>query len=334
MGQHSVLETRNPALPCILSTMPDITHRFVNANGIRIHLAEAGEGFPVLMCHGWPELWYSWRHQLKALAEAGFHAIAPDMRGYGETDAPADPAAYRTSVICADMAGILDALGYEKAVIVGHDWGGFHIWQFALRYPHRTAKVIGLNTPYAPAGPVPPTEALRQRFGEDGYYQLWNQHPGRSEGEMEADLRGNLAKIFHGFAHAENLRTFAMVGGDKSGLFTRIPATPSLLSDEELDVYVRAFEKTGTRGSFNWYRAMDLNWEDQQEIKDPTIPVPALMITAENDLILRPAMAEPMRQWIPDLRIVQVKNCAHWTQQEHPDEVNRLILEFIADLKS
>ena len=145
--------------------MAEVSHRMVLANGIRMHVAEAGTGFPVILCHGWPELWFSWRHQLRALADAGFRAIAPDMRGYGETDAPADPALYRTAVICADILGLLDALGLERAVIVGHDWGGYHVWQFGLRYPERCARLVSLNTPYAPPGSAPPTRALRERFG-------------------------------------------------------------------------------------------------------------------------------------------------------------------------
>ncbi|HEX2501706.1 MAG TPA: alpha/beta hydrolase [Methylomirabilota bacterium] len=313
--------------------MAEIRHRSIRANGIRMHVAEAGDGFPVVMCHGWPELWYSWRHQLGALADAGFRGIAPDMRGYGETDAPADPAEYRTSVVCADILGLLDALGLERAVIVGHDWGGYHLWQFGLRHPERCAKLVGLNTPYAPPGPVPPTRALRERFGEDGYYMLWHQTPGRSEAELEADLRGNLAKVFKGFEHAGDLWTMATLGGGRGSLLGGVSAEGCFLTDEELDVYVRAFARTGTRGSFNWYRALDLNWKDARRIADPTIRVAALMITAENDPILRPAMAAPMPQWIPGIRIANIPRCSHWTQQERPAEVNRLLLDFIAELR-
>jgi pimeloyl-ACP methyl ester carboxylesterase len=313
--------------------LAEIRHHGVRANGIRVHVAEAGAGFPVVMCHGWPELWYSWRHQLGALAEAGFRAIAPDMRGYGETDAPADPREYRTSVICADIRGLLDALGLERAAIVGHDWGGYHVWQFGLRHPERCAKLVGLNTPYRPPGPAPPTQWLRERFGEDGYYVLWHQTPGRSEAELEADLRGNLRKIFKGFEHAGDLGTMATLGGGRGSLLGAVSPEGCFLRDEELEVYVRAFAETGTRGSFNWYRAIDLNWEDERQMADPTIRVPALMITAENDPILRPALAAEMPTWIPGLRIANVPRCSHWTQQERPAEVNRLLLEFLADLR-
>jgi pimeloyl-ACP methyl ester carboxylesterase len=312
--------------------MAEVRHHTVRANDIRVHVAEAGAGFPVVMCHGWPELWYSWRHQLVALADAGFRGIAPDMRGYGDTDAPADPAAYRTSVICADILGLLDALGLDRAVIVGHDWGGYHVWQFGLRHPERCAKLVGLNTPYAPPGPMPPTQRLRERFGADGYYVLWHQTPGRSEAELEADLRGNLRKIFKGYEHAADLWTMATLGGGHGTLLGGVSAEGCLLSDAELDVYVRAFGRTGTRGSLNWYRAMDLNWEDERRIADPTIRVPALMITAENDPVLRPALAEPMPKWVPGVRIVNIPRCSHWTQQERPAEVNLLLLDFLADL--
>jgi pimeloyl-ACP methyl ester carboxylesterase len=313
--------------------MAEIRHRTIRANEIRMHVAEAGEGFPVVMCHGWPELWYSWRHQLPALAAAGFRAIAPDMRGYGGTDAPAEPAEYRTSAICADILGLLDALGLERAVVVGHDWGGHHVWQFGLRHPDRCAKLVGLNTPYRPPGPVPPTQWLRERFGEDGYYMLWHQRPGRSEAELEADLRGNLRKIFKGFEHARDLWTMATLGGGQGRLLDGVSSEGCFLTDAELDVYVRAFAETGTRGSFNWYRALDLNWEDEREIADPTIRVPTLMITAEHDPILRPDLAAGMPKWIPGVRIENIPRCSHWTQQERPGEVNRLLLDFLADLR-
>lgn len=314
--------------------MAEVRHSFIETNGIRMHVAEAGEGLPVVFVHGWPELWYSWRHQLAALSEAGYRAIAPDMRGYGETDAPADPNQYRTSVICADIAGLLDALGLEKAVIVGHDWGGYHIWQFGLRYPERTIALVGLNTPYSPPTPIPSSQALHAAFGEGdrGYYMLYFQEPGQAEAELEADVRGNLAKIFHRYDRAQDLWTFATVGGDGSGVLTRVEPGGTLLTDSELDVYASAFERTGFRGGFNWYRAMDLNWEDARALPSSTINLPALMITAENDLILRPQAAEPMREHIPGLRIEHIKNCSHWTQQERPAEVNAYLLDFLAGL--
>ncbi len=336
MARNPIAAGMIPAiLPGAQPMSTEIRHHFIRANGIRMHVAEAGEGFPVVFCHGFPELWYSWRHQLPALAEAGFRAIAPDMRGYGDTDAPPDSSEYRTSVICADIAGLLDALDLEKAVIVGHDWGGYHIWQFGLRYPERTERLIGLNTPYNPPGPVPPSAALHAAFGagDRGYYMLYFQQPGQAEAEIEADVRGNLAKVMHRFDRAQDLWTFATVGGDGSGVFARIEPGGTLLTEAELDVYAAAFERTGFRGPLNWYRAIDLSWEESRKLSDHHIRVPAMMITAENDLILRPEMAEPMREWISDLRIEHIKNCSHWTQQERPAEVNALIIDFLKDLR-
>ncbi|MCC7365300.1 MAG: alpha/beta hydrolase [Dehalococcoidia bacterium] len=310
----------------------EIRHHTVQTNGIAMHVAEAGGGFPVVMIHGFPELWYSWRHQLTALAAAGFRAIAPDMRGYGETDAPADFRTYRSSSICADIAGLLDALEIEKAVIVGHDWGGYHIWQFALRYPERTERLIGLNTPHGgPAGDKPTTQVLHELFGEGdrGYYILYFQEPGQAEAVWMSDVRGNLAKMFHRWDRGDDLWTWGTLGGDGSGLFTKLAPGGCFLSDEELDYYARSFERTGFTGGLNWYRAIDLNWEDARAIADPVIRIPTLMITAENDTILRPEQAQPMRQWIPDLRIAHIEKCSHWTQQERPAEVNALMLEFL-----
>ena len=199
----------------------------------------------------------------------------------------------------------------------------------------RTAAVIGLNTPYGgPPGPIPPTQGLHAAFGDGdrGYYMLYFQKPGQAEAELEADVRGNLAKAFHSYERAQDLWTFATLGGDGSGVMTRIAPGTSFLSDDELDVYTKAFERTGFTGGLNWYRAMDLSWEDQKELDSFQINVPVLMITAENDLILRPEAAEPMKQWIPNLRIELVKNCSHWTQQERPAEVNRLMLDFLGGL--
>jgi pimeloyl-ACP methyl ester carboxylesterase len=317
--------------------MPAMTkepvHSTVSTNGIRMHVAEMGRGFPVVMLHGWPELWYSWRHQLPVLAAAGYRAIAPDMRGYGGTDAPAEPTEYTMKIICADIAGLMDALELERAVIVGHDWGGAALWQFALRYPDRVAGLIGLNTPYAPPSGARTTEALRDAFGlTDRTFYMRYFLTTAAEAEFEADVRTNLAKTFMPYTRCEDLWTFATVGGDGSGCWVRIPPPATFLTPEELDVYTEAFERTGIRGGFNWYRAADLNAGEVDPPKGPMIDRPTLMITAEHDRILRPEMAAGMAQFIPNLRTELVRNCSHWTQQERPHEVNRLMLDFLASL--
>ena len=283
--------------------------------------------FPVVMCHGWPELWYSWRHQLTALADAGFRAIAPDMRGYGETDAPADPAAV------PDHGHLRRHPGAPRRAR-------------ARARGHRRAR-LGRLSPLAVR--APPPRAVR----EAGRPQHAVRAPGPGAADPGAPRAVRRGRLLHALApdgpagrrpssrptfaetsrrssrasdHARDLWTMATLGGDGSGLFARVSEEGCFLTDAELDVYVRAFAQTGTRGSFNWYRALDLNWEDARRIADPTIRVPSLMITAENDPILRPAQAEPMPTWIPGLRIEQIRRCSHWTQQERPDEVNRLLL--------
>ncbi|MGH2609926.1 MAG: alpha/beta fold hydrolase, partial [Tepidiformaceae bacterium] len=294
---------------------------------------QAGTGFPVIMLHGWPELWYSWRHQLPALAAAGYRAIAPDMRGYGGTDAPAEPARYTMKIICADIAGMMDALSIERAVVVGHDWGGAALWQFALRYPERVAGLIGLNTPYSPPPARRTTELMRDALGlTDRTFYMRYFLTEDAEREFEADVRTNLAKTFMPYTRADDFWTFATVGGDGSGAWAKIASPTTFLTMEELDVYAEAFERTGIRGGFNWYRAADLNADEVNGPTDTTIDKPTLMITAEHDRILRPEMAAGMGQFIPNLRLEMVHNCSHWTQQERPEETNRLMLDFLGTL--
>ena len=317
--------------------MTEVRHRTVSTNGITMHVAEAGAGFPVVMLHGWPELWFSWRHQLEALSNAGFWAIAPDMKGYGQSDAPADPAGYTMKVLSAEIVGLLDALGIDKAVFVGHDWGGALLWQMGLRYPDRVERLIGLNTPYSPPNPGSRTTiALRDAFGltDATFYMRYFQKPGVAEAEFEADVRGNLAKIFMPYTRAEDLWTFATVGGDGSGCLTRVPLGETFLTEAELDVYAGEFERTGFRGGFNWYRAADMNGDEVDGPKGPGLDIPTMMVTAENDMILRPAMAAHMPALIPGIRMENIANCAHWTQQERAPEVNALVLDFLKDLRT
>ena len=178
--------------------MTEITHRFVETNGIRMHIAEAGEGPLVVMCHGFPESWYSWRHQITALAEAGFHAVAPDQRGYGQTDAPEAIDAYTQLHLIGDIVGLLDALGEEQAVIAGHDWGAPVAWNTAILRPDRIRGVAGLSVPpNAWSGKIPPTEGMKQRFGDTFFYQLYFQEPGKAEAELEADVRTTMRMLLY-----------------------------------------------------------------------------------------------------------------------------------------
>ncbi|HEY6417519.1 MAG TPA: alpha/beta hydrolase [Candidatus Binataceae bacterium] len=319
--------------------MSDIKHRFVKTNGIKMHVAEAGEGYPVVMCHGFPELWYSWRHQLRALADAGFRAIAPDQRGYGDTDRPEPIEAYTQKKIVGDIIGMLDALGIGRCTIIGHDWGGFVAWNAAMMAPDSIERVIGVNTPFLARAPMRPTELMRAMAAGNFHYVLYFQQPGVAEAELERDVARSLRGFYQDPANfaPEELRkappgVFGPAGG---GLLERFADNPhgKFLSDEDFDVFVRAFKKTGFRGGLNWYRNIDRNWEESAG-QEQRVDQPALMITAELDPVLRPEMAEGMKEWVPNLRkTVLVKGSGHWTQQEKPAEVNAAIFEFLSDLK-
>jgi len=286
-------------------------HRFVETNGIRMHYVEQGQGFPVLLLHGFPELWYSWRYQIPALASAGFRAIAPDLRGYGETDKPEGIEYYDIHHLVGDLVGLLDILGLKRAVIVGHDWGGIITWQMALMRPERVERVISLNTPFMRRGRVRPTEAFSQVPDGRFNYILYFQQPGRAEADIEPNIEAWLETT------------------------TRSLATDqSFITEETLKVYCDAFRKGGLSGPINYYRNFDRNWETTVDLEGRKITMPALMICAENDPITTPQMADGMERDVLNLTTRLIRDCGHWTQQERPDEVNRLIIEFLGDLKN
>jgi len=285
-------------------------HRFAETNGIRMHYVEQGDGFPVLFLHGFPELWYSWRHQIPALAGAGFRAIAPDLRGYGDTDRPGGIEAYDIHHLVGDMTGLLDALDLPRAVIVGHDWGGVIVWQMALMNPERVERVISLNTPFQRRSRRRPTEAFEQLPDGRFNYILYFQEPGRAESDIEPDIVSWLDTTMR-----------------------RIATQQDFITRDTIRVFADAFRRGGITGPLNYYRNVDRNWETTAYLEGRQVTMPALMICAENDPILIPQSAEGMEKYIPDLTTRLVKNCGHWTQQEQPDEVNHLILEFLHGLK-
>jgi epoxide hydrolase A/B len=318
--------------------MSDFRHQHVTTNGIRMHVAEAGEGYPIVLCHGFPELWYSWRHQMRALAEAGFRAIAPDQRGYGETDAPGTIEAYTQRQLVADIVGMLDALAISRCVIIGHDWGGAVAWNAALMAPERIERVVGVNTPFLPRMPLKPTELMRAMAQGQFHYILYFQPPGVAEAELDRDVRRSLRGFYQ---TAEDLLgvidqsappgVFGPAGG---GILDRLPDRPhgKFMTDDDFEVFARAFERTGFRGGLNWYRCIDRSWEESAHVEQQ-VKQPALMITAEYDPVLRPSLCTGMEAFVPNLRkTVLVKGAGHWTQQEKPAEVNTALLEFIADL--
>jgi pimeloyl-ACP methyl ester carboxylesterase len=325
--------------------MDVIRHRTVAANGIRIHVAEQGSGPAVLLCHGFPESWYSWRHQLAALAQAGFHAIAPDMRGYGASERPQQIDRYTLLHLVGDMVGVLDALGEEHAVVAGHDWGAPVAWHCALLRPDRFRAVVGLSVPYRPRGSVAPTSTMPQT-DDAWFYQLYFQAPGIAEAELEADTRlsmrkilfsgsGNVTRRVPGAAHPE----VGMVPRS-GGFLTRMSdpkVLPPWLTDADVDVYTGQFRDSGFCGGLNWYRNIDRNWELMAGYAGASVNVPALYMAGELDPVVAfPRMREviaDLARFVPQLRgTIMLPGCGHWTQQERAADVNAAMIEFLRGL--
>ncbi len=319
--------------------MADITHRFADANGIKIHYAEAGAGPLVMLCHGWPESWYSWRHQLVALAEAGFRAVAPDMRGYGETDRPQEVEKYTILHHVGDMVGLLDALGAGQAVIAGHDWGAPVAWTSALLRPDRFRAVIGLSVPFRPRSAVRPTSVM-PRTDEAEFYQLYFQREGQAEAEFERDpaLTHRVA-LHHASgdapAHSGGLPLGMVLrsGGFLSGR-TALATLPPWLTEADIAYYAGEFARTGFRGGLNWYRNIDRNWELMAPFAGLQVKVPALYVAGDRDLVIRFAgmdkLIANLATFVPQLRkTVMLPGCGHWTQQERPAEVNAAMIDFL-----
>jgi pimeloyl-ACP methyl ester carboxylesterase len=325
--------------------MSEVAHRTIDANGIRIHIAEQGSGPLVLLCHGFPESWYSWRHQLHALAAAGFHAVAPDMRGYGDTDRPVAIDQYSLLHLVGDMVGLLDSLGEKTAVIAGHDWGAPVAWHAAMMRPDRFRAVIGLSVPYRPRGSVAPTSAMPQT-DEASFYQLYFQKPGVAESELEADVRTSLRKIlFSGSGDVPRRAQGSASAGvgmvpRSGGFLTRMPNPenlPAWLGAADVDFYVKQFQHCGFGGGLNWYRNIDRNWELLAPFAGACVTVPALYMAGDLDLVVSfPRMKEviaDLKRYIPQLRgTIMLPGCGHWTQQERASEVNQAMLDFLRSL--
>ena len=317
--------------------------QFAQTNGIRMGYYDAGprtDKPPMILCHGWPELAFSWRHQIKALSEAGIRVIAPDQRGYGATDRPEAVEAYDIEQLTADLVGLLDYLKIDRAIFVGHDWGGFVVWQMPLRYPARVAGVVGINTPHVARPATDPIELFRVRFGEHMYIVQF-QNPGH---EPDRIFDNRVEQTFDAFMRKPAPRSdtapaeqpVAGIGASPrlNLAFPQMianydarhdPRTP-ILSAEEKQVFVDTFKKTGFTGGINWYRNMSRNWQRSAGL-DHTVRVPSLMIMAENDHVLPPSSADGMEKIVPDLEKYLVRDSGHWTQQEKPEEVSSKLIE-------
>lgn len=328
--------------------MSQPTQRMIETNGISLNVAEAGQGPLVLLCHGFPESWYSWRHQIAALAEAGFRVIAPDMRGYGKSDRPDAIDQYTMFHMIGDLVGLLDAYEAPRAVIVGHDWGASIAWHTARLRPDRFRAAAILSVPYRPRGPVRPTSVMPQT-ADAFFYQLYFQEPGVAEAEFERDPRATLrAMLFGGSGEgvtairaraASEGRTpgVGMVSRKSGMLPTMTVPMPSWLNADDLDFYAAEFSRSGFRGPLNYYRNIDRNWELMGAFEGVKVTVPTLYVTGDHDMVIAfPGAAEHlanMKQWVPQLREVKMlPGCGHWTQQERPAEVNAALVEFLRSL--
>jgi len=321
--------------------MAQIQHRTIATNGINMHIAEAGAGPLVVLCHGFPESWYSWRHQLGALADAGYHVVAPDQRGYGQTDAPDDNHAYTQFHLVGDVVGLVAALGERQAVIVGHDWGAPVAWNAALWRPDVFRAVAALSVPFSHRAPIAPTAGMKAVFGDNFFYILYFQQPGVAEHELQHDVRRTLRRLM--FGASGNAPERGLVDGianppPKTAYFLDQLADPTVLpswlTEADLDYFTAEFQRRGFRGGLNWYRNIDRSWVLSAPFQGKKIEQPALFISGDRDLIrMNPGYEAQMREAVPNLRdVVLLPDIGHWTQQEAPDAVNRELIAFLRSL--
>jgi pimeloyl-ACP methyl ester carboxylesterase len=317
----------------------EIQHRFVEVNGIRMHIAEQGQGPLVILIHGFPELWYNYRHQIAALAAAGYHAVAPDMRGYGQTSAPPRIEDYSQLQFAGDIVGLIRLLGVETAVLVGHDWGAPVAYNTANLRPDLVRAVVLLSVPFAPRADnsVRPTEGMRRRAPEGmQFYQTYFQQPGVAEKELEADPRRTLRMFLYslsgGIPKEHKWRFMFPANGKALDGCTDPAHLPAWLKEEDLDYFTSEFTRTGFRGGLNWYRTQDLFWESTPFLAGRKLLQPTLFIAGADDGVVefaRPAV-DNLEKNVPNLwKKVLLPGIGHWTEQEAPNEVSRLIVEFL-----
>jgi pimeloyl-ACP methyl ester carboxylesterase len=326
------------------ATPNSITHRFIETNGISMHIAEQGQGPLLLLCHGFPETWYSWRYQLPALAAAGYHVVAPDQRGYGQTDCPAVIESYTILHLVGDLVGLLDVLNEDQAIIIGHDWGANVAWHAALLRPDRFPTVITMSVPYAPRGPVSgsrstvrPTEAIRKLASN--HYMLYFQQPGVAEAEMERDVRTTMCQLLHALSGDAPVseRWQPVLAGPDAGMLTSLVVPerlPDWLTEEDIEMYTSQFQRTGFRGGLNWYRNIDRNWELLAAYSGAKITQPTLLLYGDSDPSLAYASSQLERQsrYVPHLHEQIFPGCGHWIQQERAAQVNEAIITFLQSL--
>lgn len=303
----------------------------VSTGEVELAVHQSGDGPPIILVHGFPELAFSWRHQLPALAAAGYHAIAPDMRGYGGSDKPANVADYTIQKLVGDLTGLMDSMRFDKAVIVGHDWGALVTWQMALLAPERMAGLVALNIPFFKRPPINPITFMRYKLGKDFYIvnfqksaeadRRFAEDPGRFIDVMMRKRRINRNRTEKKRDKRRPLSLLEMLDRE-------VPGGEVLLTPDELKYYVAAFSAGGFTGPINWYRNWTHNWKSTKKI-DQTVRVPSLFVGARDDAIISSKQIEAMKPHVPDLEIQIIDDCGHWTQQEKPGELNEILIDWL-----
>jgi pimeloyl-ACP methyl ester carboxylesterase len=316
------------------NNMKQRNFQLIETNGVRLRAVVEGEGPLVILLHGFPQCWYLWRHQIDPLVEAGFQVVAPDQRGYGGSDHPAEIEAYNIIDLTNDVVGLADVLGQERFIVVGHDWGAPVAWHTALLHPRRVRAVVGMSVPHT-RGRVG-AYTRQENFGDNFWYMVYFQQPGVAEAEFEADIRKTLGTIY-----------FVVSGDAPEGLwFIKKPATakfldglpgpellPDWLTEEDLDYYVAQYQQSGFRGPLNWYRNIDRNLELTSQLETEKIEQPSFFIAGKKDPVLSfggGGWVSQMDKWVTDMRgKVFIEGAGHWVQMERPAEVNEALLGFL-----
>lgn len=314
----------------------------IETNGIRLRVVVEGKGPLCVLVHGWPESWYSWRHQIDPLVEAGFRVCVPDVRGYGGSDKPEAIEAYDLTQMTDDVVGLIDALGERQAILIGHDWGAPIVWTTAIRYPERVRAVVGLSVPHLGRGNRPTIELFREIYKDRFFYQLYFQQPGVAEKELEADPAATIRKVYYsasGDIKDEQRSFMARKAPDATMLEGMIDPDPlpAWLTEEDVAYYAGEFRGSGFRGPLHRYRNYERDWKLLPELSERKITQPALFIVGERDPVMRfgPGirLSDLMDPWYTDLRgKIEMEGGGHWIQQERPAEVNQALLTFLAGL--
>ncbi|MFB8275053.1 alpha/beta fold hydrolase [Nocardia colli] len=319
----------------------ELTHRFVTTNGVRMHVAEQGEGYPVIFCHGFPHTWFIWHHQLESLAAAGYRAIAPDLRGYGQTDLPADVDSYTNEAVIGDLLALLDDIGAEQAVFVGLDFGAALVWELALRAPERVRGVIVLNNPFAPRPPRSPSQLWAKAAARHFLHLHYFQTPGVADAELAARPREFLQRVYYSLSADYHYLDTWQFPAEGTGYLDVLPAAPPLpwrwLTQNEFDTLAQDFERTGFTGGLNWYRALDRNWELTADYADASVAVPAYFMYGDHDPDMEGFSGRDplttLRNHVPDLRAVtKIADAGHLVQLERAPEVNSLLTTHLREL--